>query len=147
MRPARDSTQEGSFLAGVNGALLGNEDTIEELTLILGAHMAGLADLGAHEGDSGVVDTLEDELVLHGSGELDSDVAKHVDLLDVTATQEVLDLDALAVLGDDGVDGEMSVNQAHLVDEGLQGIIIIKLAAKETLGVPWRAPSTRRGNP
>jgi len=111
-----------SFVAGLNGALFGDEDTIEELTLVLGADLAALGGLGAHQGDGGVVDTLEDEFVLHFGGKAHGDSVNHNDLLDVAATEEVLDLDALAV-NNLGVDGEMSVDTSHLVDEGLHIII------------------------
>ena len=48
----------------------------------------------------------------------------HVDLLDVGTTKEVLDLDALAVVLGLSVNGEMSMNQSHLVDKDLKCIII-----------------------
>ena len=53
---------------GVNEGLLGDEDSVEELTLILAADSADLLDLGAGEGNSGDVSTIEDKLTLDISG-------------------------------------------------------------------------------
>lgn len=105
-----------SFLAGLDDAAVGDEDTIEELTLVLGANLAHLHDLGALEGDGSLVDTLEDEVVLlDGVGVAHGGALLEDDLLVVLATEEVLDGDAHVVGGDDGVDGEMSVDELHLV--------------------------------
>ena len=105
-----------SFLAGLDDAAVGDEDTIEELTLVLGANLAHLHDLGALKGDNGLVDTLEDEVVLlDGIAVTDGGALGEDDLLVVLTTEEVLDGNAGVVGGDDGVDGEMSVNELHLV--------------------------------
>ena len=104
-----------SFFLRLDEALLGDEDTIEELTFILVSDVDGLADLGTHKGDSGVVEAFEDELVLNLSGEFDGNTVDHVDVLDLLTSKEVLDVDAGAVLGDDAVNGEMSMDGSHLV--------------------------------
>ena len=104
-----------SFFLRLDEALLGDEDTIEELTFILVSDVDALADLGAHERDSSVIEAFEDELVLNLSGESDGNTVDHVDVLDLLTSKEVLDVDAGAVLGDDAVNGEMSMDGSHLV--------------------------------
>ena len=79
-------------LAGLNDAALGDEDTIEELTFVLGADPADLADLGASEGDGSLVNTFEDKFVLGLSGELNSAAGLEHNLLDLATTEEVFDL-------------------------------------------------------
>ena len=103
----------------VHGASLGDVDTVEELSVILAADLADLGNLGAGEGHVLVVDALEDELVLEVGVELDGGAGEEIDLLDLFATEEVLDFDGSAVLGDDDVDGEMGVHQSHLVSVAL----------------------------
>lgn len=113
--------------AGLGEALLGDVNTIQELTLVLCADAARLGDLGAHEGDHGVVIAFEDEFVLDVSAEPEGDTSLHDDLVDLATTQEVLHLNGLAVFGNSGIDGEVSVYESHLVDVALGWIIIIKL--------------------
>ena len=108
-----------SLFLGVGEADLGHEDTVQELSLVLGADLADLVDAGASEGHGVVVDTVEDDLVLDLGGESGLGAGKHVDLLHVTLTQEVLHLQAVAVLGNSHVDGEMRMYQTHLVLEAL----------------------------
>jgi len=99
--------------------LLGNEDAIKELTLVLASNSADLLNLGAAKGESGVIDTIEDKLSLDVSGGSHGSALGHLDELVLLATKEVLDGDAGTILGDDGIDGEMSVYQSHLVSEAL----------------------------
>ena len=106
-----------SLFLGFDEALLGDEDTIEELTFILISDVNGLADLGAGEGDGGVVEAFEDEFILDLDGESDGNTVGHVNVLDLLTSEEVLDVDAGSVLGDDAVNGEMSVDGSHLVHE------------------------------
>jgi len=80
-----------------------------------------LLDLGAGLGESSVVGAVEDELTLDVSGESDLGVGEASDDLVLLATKEVLDSDGGAILGDNNIDGEMSVNQSHLVSETLGG--------------------------
>lgn len=109
-----------SFISGLDEHLLGDEDSIEELSLILAvSDLAGLADLGAREGEGSVVDTVEDKLVLDLLGEGNGGASEHVNVLVLLATQEVLDSERRTVLGDDDVNGEMSVHESHLVAEAL----------------------------
>ena len=83
-----------SIFLGGDEALLGDEDTIEELTLILLSNLDRLADAGAAEGDSGVVETLEDNLILEFGVGLDGNTGEHVNVLDLFTSEEVLDIDA-----------------------------------------------------
>ena len=108
-----------SFLLGRGEGLLGDEDTIEELTLVLLADLANLADAGAHKGNLGDVNTVEDELILDVLGAMHRAAIGELDEVGLLATQEVLDLDGLLVLGDDGTDGEMRMDKSHLVSEAL----------------------------
>jgi hypothetical protein len=100
-------------------SLLGDEDTIKELTFIFVSNVNSLADTGAAERKVTVVSSLEDHAVLDLSAEFDGDSLDHVDVMDLLSTDEVLDVDARAILGDDAVDGEMSVNASHFVLEAL----------------------------
>ncbi len=109
-----------SLFLGLNEGLLGDEDSIEELTLILAANSADLLDSGAALGESGVVGAVEDKLTLDIGVQLDGGAALHDDVLVLLAAKEVLHGDACAVLGDDNVDGEMSVHKSHLVAVALQ---------------------------
>ena len=113
------SKKTSSLFLGLDEGLLGDEDSVEELTLVLATDSADLLDLGAAEGESGVVDTVEDKLTLDIWVEGNLSSLGHGDELVLLATEEVLDSDAAAVLGDDDVDGEMGVYQSHLVSEAL----------------------------
>jgi len=107
------------YLLSFDEGLLGNENSVEELTLILAANPADLLDLGAAERKSSVVDSVEDDLTLDFVGVADDGAAHHLDDLVLLATKEVLDGDLGSVLGDNDVDGEMSVNESHFVAEAL----------------------------
>ena len=113
-----------SVVLGSSEGLLGDEDTIEELTLILLTDLADLGDAGARLGKEGVVNTVEDELVLNILGKVDSAAGVELDEVASLATEEVLDLNLLLVLGDDGGDGEMRMHQSHLVAEALNSLDI-----------------------
>lgn len=111
-----------SVLLGVDQLPLGNEDTVEELALVLGADLADLADLCAAKRQTGLVVALEDELVLDIGlfVELHGHTGQHLHELVLLATEEVLDFDLGAVLGDGNVDGEVSVHKFHSVAVALQ---------------------------
>ena len=123
MRGDGQYSQECSVLfLRLNEGLLGDEDSIEELTLILASNTAHLLDLGAAEGKGLVVDSVEEDLTLDFSGGVALGATSHVDDLVLLATQEVLDSDHGAVLGDNHIDGEMSVHKSHLVAEALHSV-------------------------
>merc|ERR1719201_2000368 len=101
-----------------DGALLGDEDTVEELPQILVLDVAGLADAGGGEGDGGDVVADELDLVLDVGGADVLDAVEELDLAHELVAEEVADLDRAAVERD--VDGEMAVNEAHLVAVALR---------------------------
>jgi len=74
--------------------LVGDENTIEELTLILLSDFDSLADAGATEGEGSVVESLEDNLILELGVGLDGNTGEHVNVLDLFTSEEVLDIDA-----------------------------------------------------
>ena len=112
-----------SFLDGLDDTALADENTVQELTLILGADRASLAELGAAEGNGLLVDTFEDEFVLNVSSEADLAAGLHNNLLDVATTEEVLELNKGSVLSDVCVNGEMSVYESHLVLDTFAGSV------------------------
>jgi hypothetical protein len=97
------------------GSLFRDVDTVQELSVVLISDLAALRNLGAGEGEVLVVDTFEDDLILELGGHLDDASGEHVNLVDFFTTQEVLDFNGLSILGDDNIDGEMSVDESHLV--------------------------------
>ena len=105
----------------VDELLGGDEDTVQEFTLILLLNVADTGDLSAAKGDSGVVDTLEDELVLDVLGWVKHDGATllHLDEVGFLSTQEVLDLNLFLVLGNDSSNWEMCMYHFHSVSETL----------------------------
>ena len=104
---------------GFNEGLLGNEDAIKELTLVLASYSANLLDLRAAKGESSDVDSIKDELTLLFFALNNLAAGSHVDKLVLLATKEILNSDAGSILGDGDIDGEMSVNQSHLEAEAL----------------------------
>ncbi len=71
-------------------------------------------------GEGVEVDTVEDNLTLDVGGERALGALLHVDDLVLLSTEEVLNGDGVAVLGDDAVDGEMGVDHSHFVAEALK---------------------------
>eukprot|EP00518_Triparma_eleuthera_P017681 CAMPEP_0197551518 /NCGR_PEP_ID=MMETSP1320-20131121/4851_1 /TAXON_ID=91990 /ORGANISM="Bolidomonas sp., Strain RCC2347" /LENGTH=200 /DNA_ID=CAMNT_0043112023 /DNA_START=37 /DNA_END=639 /DNA_ORIENTATION=- len=98
-----------------DGSLLANVDAVEELSQILLPDVGGLLDLGGGEGDEGEVVAGELDLVLDGGGADVLDTLAKLDLADPLLSQKVADLDGAA--GDGDVDGEVGVDEAHLVHE------------------------------
>ena len=107
------------ILAGELGSLVNNVDAIEELTFVLLADFASLGNLGAGKRNSGVVATENENLILSLFGELGGDTRLHVDLVHVSTTQEVIDLNSLATILNFSVNGEMGINALELVLVGL----------------------------
>lgn len=92
------------------------------LSDILVSHSADLLDVGSALGNTLEGVAGQDQLVLLGLGDLDLDTALHNDPPDNLLADEVSDLDlvdALRVLLDVDVDGEMGVDVSHLVLEAL----------------------------
>ena len=107
------------WIFGFNEGLLGNEDAVKELTLVLASNSANLLDLRAAKRESSDVDSVKDKLTLLLFA-LDNLAAwGHVDELVLLTTKEVFNSDTGSVLGDGDVDGEMGVNQSHFEAEAL----------------------------
>jgi len=66
-------------------------------------------------GDEVNVNATEDELILDCVRDLGLDTFEEVDNADNALTEEVADLNSLATVVKDDVDGEVSINVAHLV--------------------------------
>lgn len=98
-----------------------NIDTVQELTDILIASENGLMDRGSGLGNRLDVDTTDDDLILNVGGTEDSAALEHGDLTDLTLSKEVTNLNSvselglLVLVGDSQVDGEMVVDETHLV--------------------------------
>lgn len=71
-------------------------------------HSSGLGDLLD-------VVTGEDDLILDLGGAVDLDAGEHLDDTLELLTKEVVDVDLLLVLRDEAVDGEMRIDETHLV--------------------------------
>lgn len=71
------------------------------------------------------INTFEDQLVLKVGVHLNSGAWEHLNALDLLTTEEVLDLNSLTVLGDDDVNGEMSMYESHLISVTLKTYKII----------------------
>ena len=107
------------WIFGFNEGLLGNEDAVKELTLVLASNSANLLDLRAAKRESSDVDSVKDKLTLLLFA-LDNLAAwGHVDELVLLTTKEVFNSDTGSVLGDGDVDREMGVNQSHFEAEAL----------------------------
>lgn len=107
---------EGLLLS--DDSLLGDVDSIEELTDILVAGEAGLVDEGSRAGDE--LDVVSDELdLVLGGGAGSCDSVEHLDLADELLSEEVTDLNSLVGVGNVDVDGEVVVDETHLVGVSL----------------------------
>jgi len=111
----RQGTQDLLVIGTLDLTLLGDVDTIQELTDILVLDGGGLLDVGSGLGDVAEIVTDQGDLILLLLGVEDGDTLQHRDLHDDLLTQEVADLDGLLIIGNNDVDGEMGVDEAHLV--------------------------------
>jgi len=116
---ARSGSALSSIILGIGEGLLGDEDTIEELTLVLLADLADLANAGARLGEEADVSAVEDELILNLLVGEDGAAVVELDKVGLLTAEEVLDLDGLAVLRNKSSDGEMRMHKSHLVSEAL----------------------------
>jgi hypothetical protein len=112
-------SSECSFFWDLDGGLLVDVDTIQELSLVLLANFADLSGESASEGDSVDVDSVNNHLVLNvvGHGDLDSWV--DLDGVRLGSSQIVLYLEFSSVILDNWLDGEMSVYKSHFISEAL----------------------------
>jgi len=91
-------------------------DTIKELTDILATRDLGdVVDHGSRLRDGVDIIASQDDLILLLLRTINSDARKHLHNTDELLAKEVVDLDLLLVLADTAVDGEVSVNETHLV--------------------------------
>ena len=104
-------------------AMGGHVHAIKKLTDVLVLAEAGLADEGCGPRSEVDVHAREDKLVLRLGALLDDHAGQHVHSAHDLLTQEVAQLDRLAAIGDVGVDGEMRVDETHLVDKLLLNTI------------------------
>jgi hypothetical protein len=100
----------------VDEATAGHVHTIQKLTNILVADEGGGMDVGANLGNILDVNTREDQLILH-RGLLHLNTLGHIDVSVSQLSQKVLDDDLAVLLFD--VDGEVGVDETHLVQEAL----------------------------
>jgi len=104
----------GSLFLSLDGFLLGDVDSVEELPDVLVLDEDALLDLGGGLGDQLEVVSLDRDLVL--LTRLDTfDARGHGNATDVLLAQEVTDLHIHAVVLDSDIDGEMGVDALHLV--------------------------------
>lgn len=103
---------------GNNGGTFRDVDTVQENTAILVLGSGGLLNLGSGLGDVFEVGTTDNDFVLL-IGSFDSDVTNHLDAANALFTHVVTDFDALLVINDGNVNGEMAVGRTHLELEAL----------------------------
>ena len=104
-------------LLRLDGGLLGDVDTVQELSDILVLDSSALLDSGSGLGDGFDVVSRDEELILHGLGDFDSDSWGHWDDSEELLAQEVSDFEDVTALDNGAVDGEMSVRRSELVSE------------------------------
>lgn len=96
-------------------ALFRDIDSVKELTQILMADTGCLLNLSSSQRNIGNIGSRKLDLILNIGGTDVFDSWKKLDLTDTTFTQKVSDLNILARKTD--VDGEMGINESHLVKE------------------------------
>ena len=99
--------------------LLGDEDAVQELSLVLVSDFASLARPGASEGESSIIWSIEDKLILDIRRLSDSCTWWKLNVVRFLTTQEVNNFERLLVLWNDNVDGEVIVHKSHLISEAL----------------------------
>jgi hypothetical protein len=98
-------------------ALLGDVDSVEELSQILITNVGALLDLRSRETHERDVVTTQLDLVLHVRRSDVSDALQKLHLTHTLLPAEVADFDDVACKRH--VDGEVAVHKAHLIDEAL----------------------------
>jgi hypothetical protein len=98
-----------------HSTLLGDVDTVQELTDILILNTCRLVDFGGGLRNLLDVVTGQDDLFLNVFRAGNSDTFQHGHASDDTFSQKVSDLNLLAVIRDVDTDGKVSVNESHLV--------------------------------
>ena len=105
--------------------LIGDVDTIKELTNILVSDQHRLIDLSSYmsfkassltrSGHSFDIVSLKNDLILLSLGLSHSHSLEHVDMTHSLLSKEVTHLHLLSLLVDSNIDGEVSVHETHLV--------------------------------
>eukprot|EP00405_Crypthecodinium_cohnii_P016175 CAMPEP_0206451454 /NCGR_PEP_ID=MMETSP0324_2-20121206/19350_1 /ASSEMBLY_ACC=CAM_ASM_000836 /TAXON_ID=2866 /ORGANISM="Crypthecodinium cohnii, Strain Seligo" /LENGTH=203 /DNA_ID=CAMNT_0053921337 /DNA_START=192 /DNA_END=804 /DNA_ORIENTATION=- len=90
-------------------------DAVQELSDIFVLDQAGLANEGGRSGGEVDVGACDDQLILGLSTLLHLDALQHVDDAHSLLAEEIPQLASGAVVGDGGVDGKVSVHEAHAV--------------------------------
>jgi len=106
---------ENSSVIVLDVALFTDVDTIQEFTDILVLNEDGLMDKSAGKRNVVKIVSFNGDFVLDVFLLGDLDAFKHIDLSVEFLTNEILNFDGLAVLGDVGVDWEMCIGESHLV--------------------------------
>ena len=128
------NTDDRSVILWGGEGLLRNEDTIQELSLILVADVASLVGSSAGKGERGIVNSVENELILNVLGLEDSGAWWKLNEMRFLSSKEVSDFKNILLLADDTVDGEVIVHKSHLVSEALiKQKHIFSLMIKSTL--------------
>ena len=100
----------------INDMALRHVDTIKELTDILATRDLGdVVDHGSRLRDSIDIVASENDLILDRLRAVDGDTREHLDNTNELLTKEVVDADLGLVVADTTVDGEVSVDETHLV--------------------------------
>ena len=100
----------------INNMALRHVDTIKELTDILATRDLGdVVDHGSRLRDSIDIVASENDLILDLLRAVDGDTREHLDNTNELLTKEVVDADLGLVVADTTVDGEVSVDETHLV--------------------------------
>jgi len=94
-------------------------DTVQELADVLFTHVADHVDESSRPRNQLNIISGNHKLVFHGRRPLDGHASEHSDNADPLLSQEVADLHDLATTFDVDVDGEVGVDEAHLVFEAL----------------------------
>ena len=113
------NTDDCSVILWGGEGLLRNEDTIQELSLILVADVASLVGSSAGKGERGIVNSVENELILNVLGLEDSGAWWKLNEMRFLSSKEVSDFKNILLLADDTIDGEVIVHKSHLVSEAL----------------------------
>jgi hypothetical protein len=100
-------------------SLLWDVDSIQKLSVVLVSDVAWLGNLGAGEWEVLDINTFEDNLILEFSTHLAWAAGKHINLVNLLSSQEVLDFKGFTVFGDNDVNGEVSMYESHLVSVAL----------------------------
>ncbi|GMT19707.1 hypothetical protein PFISCL1PPCAC_11004, partial [Pristionchus fissidentatus] len=102
-----------------DGGLLRDVDSVKELSDILVLDSGRLLDASSGLRDGLDVVSIDDDLVLLGSGHDSGDTVREGDTADDLLSEEVTDLDRFSAVLEGDVDGEMGIHGTHLVTVSL----------------------------